>query len=207
MLIFYMNDFFEEFQSFDDLYEFLRDHFLSRIEWIKLRLFFKKMHLFENKMKALKIIHCVDDFIKILKNRIKKIAKWLISADQTDVRVFMKAVEIIKQWIQNFAELFKSLTRLTDKVNWRWTDSIGGCPQYMAKARCSRLKQGGHGGTELNDLIMCDMCLKDTIYRYSEARLLMVPVAPACLTCLWSWLYHDRFETAVFEDNSSQNDH
>ncbi len=123
MLIFYMNNFFEEFQNIDDLYKFLRDHFLSRIEWAKLRLFFKKIHLFENKMKALKITHCVDDFIKILKNRIKKIAKWLISADQTDVRVFIRAVEIIKRWIRNFAELFRSLTRLIDKVDWRWIDS------------------------------------------------------------------------------------
>jgi hypothetical protein len=55
VLVFYMNDFFDEFQNFDDLYEFLRDHFLSRIEWVKLRLFFKKMYLFENKMKALKL--------------------------------------------------------------------------------------------------------------------------------------------------------
>ncbi len=32
VLVFYMNDFFDEFQSFDDLYEFLRDHFFLRIE-------------------------------------------------------------------------------------------------------------------------------------------------------------------------------
>jgi hypothetical protein len=32
VLVFYMNDFFERFQSFDDLYEFLRDHFFPRIE-------------------------------------------------------------------------------------------------------------------------------------------------------------------------------
>ncbi len=32
VLVFYMNDFFDEFQNFDDLYEFLRDHFLLRIE-------------------------------------------------------------------------------------------------------------------------------------------------------------------------------
>jgi hypothetical protein len=123
VLVFYMNDFFDEFQNFDDLYEFLRDHFLSRIEWIKLRLFFKKMYLFENKMKALKVIHCVDDFIKILKNRIKRIAKWSIFTNQIDVRAFMRAIEIIRRWIRNFAELIESLTRLIDKVDWRWTDS------------------------------------------------------------------------------------
>jgi hypothetical protein len=123
VLIFYMNDFFERFQNFDDLYEFLRAHFLSRIEWVKLRLFFRKMHLFEDKVKTLKIISCVDDFIKILENRIKKIAKWSIFVNQTDVRVFVDAVEIIRRWIRNFAKLIRSLTRLTDKVDWRWIDS------------------------------------------------------------------------------------
>jgi predicted RNA-binding Zn-ribbon protein involved in translation (DUF1610 family) len=53
----------------------------------------------------------------------------------------------------------------------------------MTKARCSRLKQDDHDEIELNDLIMCDMCLKNIIYRCSEARLLMMPVASACLTC------------------------
>ncbi len=123
VLVFYMNDFFDEFQSFDDLYEFLRDYFLSRIEWAKLRLFFKKMYLFENKMKTLRITHCVDDFIKILKDRIKKIAKWFISTNQTDVQAFMRAIEIIWRWIRNYAELIRSLARLTDKVDWRWIDS------------------------------------------------------------------------------------
>ncbi len=65
VLMFYMNDFFERFQSFDDLYEFLRDHFFSRIEWSKLRLAFKKMHLFERQIKVLKVTHIVNDFIKI----------------------------------------------------------------------------------------------------------------------------------------------
>ncbi len=123
VLIFYMNDFFEEFQNFDDLYEFLRDYFLSRVEWVKLRLFFKKMHLFEDKMKALRIIHCVNDFIKILKNRIKKIAKWLTLTNQIDVRAFMSAVEIIRRRIRNFVELIRSLARLIEKIDWRWIDS------------------------------------------------------------------------------------
>ncbi len=35
----------------------------------------------------------------------------------------MRIVDITKRWIRNFAELFRSLTRLTEKVNWRWTES------------------------------------------------------------------------------------
>jgi hypothetical protein len=123
VLVFYMDDFFGGFQSFDDLYEFLRDHFLSRIEWAKLRLFFKKMHLFEDKVKALGVTHCVGGFIKILEDRIKKITKWSVLTDQIGVRAFMGAVGIIRRWIRNFAELARPLARLTGKVDWRWTDS------------------------------------------------------------------------------------
>ncbi len=81
------------------------------------------MHLFERQMKALEMTHVVRDFIKILESRIEKIAKYSVSTNQIDVQTFMRAVKIIKRWIRNFAELFRSLTRLTDKVNWRWTDS------------------------------------------------------------------------------------
>jgi hypothetical protein len=109
MLVFYMNDFFDEFQIFHDLYEYLRDHFLSSIAWIKLRLFFKKMHLFKNEMNALKITHFVNDFIKILKNSFKRIAKWSILTNQIDVQAFLRVVEIIRQWIRNLVELFKLL--------------------------------------------------------------------------------------------------
>jgi hypothetical protein len=61
-----MDDFFRGFQGFDDLYEFLRDHFLPRIEWAKLRLSFKKMHLFEKQIKALGVTHVIGGFVKIL---------------------------------------------------------------------------------------------------------------------------------------------
>ncbi len=97
VLVFYINDFFDEFQSFDDLYEFFRNHFFSRIEWAKLRLFFKKMHLFERQMKVLEITHIDDDFIKILESRIEKIAKYSVSTNQIDVRAFMRAIEIIRR--------------------------------------------------------------------------------------------------------------
>jgi hypothetical protein len=74
VLTFYMNDFFDEFKSFDELYEFLREHFLSRIEWAKLKLAFKKLKIAEKKLKTLKVTHAIDDFIHILEQRIKKIA-------------------------------------------------------------------------------------------------------------------------------------
>ena len=45
-LCFYMDDFFDEqFKGFFFLYRYLRDHFLPRIEWTKLKLSFKKLVL------------------------------------------------------------------------------------------------------------------------------------------------------------------
>ena len=63
-LCFYMNDFFEE-QSADFffLYRYLKNHFLFRIEWIKLKLFFKKLFLWQIFIKTLNIIHEINDKI------------------------------------------------------------------------------------------------------------------------------------------------
>ena len=46
-----------------------------------------------------------------------------MSSNQSDVRDFLNIVSIIKRWIKNFAKLTKSLTRLIDKIEWRWQQS------------------------------------------------------------------------------------
>ena len=123
MLTFYMNDFFDEFASFEKQYVFLKKHFLSRVEWTRLLLSFKKLQLFVEKIRTLNVIHSVDDFVRILKKRIVKIVRWSVSKNQFDVRDFLNIVNIIKRWIKNFTELTRSFTRLTDKVEWRWQES------------------------------------------------------------------------------------
>ena len=121
VLTFYMDDFFGGFQSFDDQYEFLRDHFLPRIEWARLKLSFKKLKLFAKEICALGVTHAVGGFVRILEDRVKKIAIWPTPTTQTEVRGFLRAVGITCRWIKNFAELSRPLTRLTGKVTWRWT--------------------------------------------------------------------------------------
>ena len=123
MFTFYMNDFFDDFVNFEKQYVFLKEHFLSRIEWARLLLSFKKLQLFAEEIRALSVIHFVDDFVRILKERIVKIVRWSMLKNQFDVRDFLDIVNIIRRWVKNFTELIKSLTRLIDKVEWRWQKS------------------------------------------------------------------------------------
>jgi len=122
-LVFYMDNFFGGFQSFDELYEFLRVHFLPRVEWARLKLSFKKLRLFESEIKVLGVTHSVGGFVQILEARVAKIARWPIPSDQSGVRAFLGTVGITRRWVKNFAELSRPLTRLTGKVEWRWTVS------------------------------------------------------------------------------------
>ena len=120
MFTFYINDFFEDFKNFDEQYEFLRTHFLFWVEWAKLRLSFKKLKLFQTKIRVLDVIHHIDDKIRILKERVARIARWSTFVDAFEIRDFLSVVKIIKRWVRNFVELARSLTRLIDKVNWKW---------------------------------------------------------------------------------------
>ena len=123
VLTFYMDDFFGGFRTFEELYDFLRQHFLPRVEWARLRLSFKKLQLFQNQIKALGVTHAVGGHVHILEDRIAKIAQWPTPLDQTGVRAFLGIVGITRRWIKNFAEIARPLSRLTGKVNWRWTGS------------------------------------------------------------------------------------
>ena len=96
-LIFYINDFFEKFTSFEKQYNFLRNYFLSRVKWAKLRLFFKKLYLFVLKITILRVTYSIDDFIKILKKRVKKIARYLVSINQFEMRDFLRVVNITRR--------------------------------------------------------------------------------------------------------------
>lgn len=121
VLTFYTDDLFGGFRSFQEQYNFLRQHFLPRVEWARLRLSFKKLQLFAESIKALGVTHHVGGLITILEDRIKKITTWPVPSDQSGVRAFLGVVGITRRWVKNFAEVSRPLTRLTGKVEWRWT--------------------------------------------------------------------------------------
>ena len=74
-LTFYMNDIFGGFGDFEKQFAFLKNQFFPRIEWARLRLTFKKLHLFAESVKALNVIHEVGGYVRILDERMAKIAR------------------------------------------------------------------------------------------------------------------------------------
>ena len=74
-LMFYMNDFFEEFKNFEKQFTFFRNHFFFKVEWVKLKLSFKKLKLFIKQFRALNVIHKIEKHVHILNEKIEKIMK------------------------------------------------------------------------------------------------------------------------------------
>ena len=122
-VIFYIDDIFESHMSFDAQFDFLERHFFPQIEWVKMKLSFKKLHLFISKIRALDVNHIVDEEIKIIEKHIRKIIEWSISINVCSVRAFLKSIFIMRQWVKNFAEIARSFTRLTEDTEWKWTES------------------------------------------------------------------------------------
>jgi hypothetical protein len=120
LMTFYQDDILEEHRSFENQFAFLRNHFLSKIKWFKLRLTFKKLYLFQKTIKVLKIIHIIKEEIRILSDKCEKIVNFSILITFTEVRTFLKVIKMIKKWVFNFFELRRSLTRFIEKINWRW---------------------------------------------------------------------------------------
>ena len=119
-LVFYVDDFFGGFDSWESQYDFLKDHFLPRLEWGLLRLSFKKLRVFMSAIKALGITHCTGGEVRIIDERVARIAKWPLPCDKTRVRAFLGVVGITRRWVRNFAEIARPLTRLTGNSPWKW---------------------------------------------------------------------------------------
>ena len=122
-LAFYINDIFSEHIDFKSQFSFLRDYFLSQIEWVRLTLSFKKLQLFVDYITALRIDHYIERKIFIREAQIANIIQWLISKNVTGVQSFLKDIEIIRRWVKNFTEIVYSLSQLTEDHLWQWTES------------------------------------------------------------------------------------
>ncbi len=122
-LTFYQDDILDEHKSFENQFNFLRDHFFFRMKWAHFKLSFKKLYLFQSSIKVLKIRHHVEERVQILKSRVEKIMKFSISQNKTNVRAFLKIIELVHKWVSNFSEISRSLTRFIEKVDWKWTMS------------------------------------------------------------------------------------
>ena len=120
LLTFYTDDFFGGFANFQEQYEFLRTHFLPRVEWALFRLSSQKLQLFQSSITALGITHSIGGMVRVLKDRVEKVARWPVPSNQSEVRAFLGVIGITKRWVKNFAELARPLSSLTGKVPFRW---------------------------------------------------------------------------------------
>ena len=71
---------------------FLRDHFFPRVEWARLLLSFRKLRLFARSLKALGVIHEIGGLVRVLDERVEKIARWPKPTNQSEVRGFLGTV-------------------------------------------------------------------------------------------------------------------
>lgn len=105
LVTFYQDNIMGGHSNYYSAYTFLQHHFFPRIEWAKLRLLFKKLFLFQTSVKALGVRHHIGGEIRILDNRIEKIAKFPVPQDVTGVRAFLGTLGITRRWVPNFAEI------------------------------------------------------------------------------------------------------
>ena len=122
-IAFYMNDLFSDHSDFELQFAFLQDQFFLWIEWVKLTLSFRKFWLFVNHIKVLRVEHYVSEKLHVLSVWVEIIVKWLKLINVKNVWGFLKVIDIICQWVKNFAEIVRPLNWLTESVLWRWTQS------------------------------------------------------------------------------------
>lgn len=112
---FYMDDIFSGRKSFKQALYFLEHHLLPRIAWSMLKLSFKKLVLFTDRIEALGVV-------KVRHSRSEKIQSWPVPRTSTEVRAFLGAISITWRRVKNFSEIARPLTRLTREVDWVWAD-------------------------------------------------------------------------------------
>ena len=118
--VFYMDDIFAGCKTFQEGYDYLEQHLLPRLLWSQLKLSFKKLKLFMDRIVALGIVHKAGGVLQVKPDRSEKIRKFPVPREPTDIRKFTGAVGITRRWIKNFSELCRPLSRLTGDVEWKW---------------------------------------------------------------------------------------
>ncbi|KAI0996301.1 hypothetical protein K3495_g11880, partial [Podosphaera aphanis] len=117
---FYIDDIFSGFKTFDEGYKLLEEELLPRISWARLRLSFKKLELFVTNTVALGVTHKAGGRLITKTERCDKIRKFPVPKDATEVRKFIGAIGITRNWVKNFAEIKRPLTRLTGNAEFVW---------------------------------------------------------------------------------------
>ncbi|KAI1003138.1 hypothetical protein K3495_g5065 [Podosphaera aphanis] len=117
---FYTDDIFSGFKTFDEGYKLLEEELLPRISWARLRLSFKKLELFVTNTVTLGVTHTAEGRLITKTERCDKIRKFPVPKNATEVKIFIGAIGITRNWVKNFAEIKRPLTRLTANAEFVW---------------------------------------------------------------------------------------
>lgn len=154
---FYMDDIFTGSKTPEEAYDVLRNHLLPRLVFAKLRLSFKKMHIFVDSITALGVRHLAGGIMHTKPERAERIRIFPIPKDQRGVRSFLATVQMPKREVKNFAEIARPLARLTGKVDWQW----GSCEQLsfdFLREKCSQIVESYGVDYGLPVSMYCDAC-------------------------------------------------
>jgi len=89
---FYIDNIFFGFKDFKTIYIFLKDYLLSCLLWSKLKLLFKKLKLFIDKIIVLGIKHKVSRKIYIKLDRVDCICNYPVLENDTKIQYFIDII-------------------------------------------------------------------------------------------------------------------
>lgn len=120
----YQDDSFRTDLTFDEMYEFLRDHLFPRILWSRFSLSFRKLELGMSQVQGLGVQFYAGGRVEVLPKRLEKIRDWATPRSPTEVRAFLGAMGICRRWIKNYSEKARPLTKLTGRGGWMWRPDV-----------------------------------------------------------------------------------
>lgn len=118
-LIFYIDDIFRAFKTYQKEYIFLHNHFFLNMTWSQLKLEFFKLKINITKIFILKKEYKIGGKVRLKLDKIEKIFIQPISQIQIAVRVFFGIIKSIHCWVFSFTKLIHPLTFFTKKVKQR----------------------------------------------------------------------------------------
>jgi hypothetical protein len=130
----------DQFKAF----EFLRDHFLPRVDWSMLKLSFKKLRLFQSEVTALGVTHQIHGIIKTKSSRSEKIQEFPTPSSIENIRQFLGTVGICRRWIKNFTEIARPMNKLLQKDQpWEWGSQQQASFQLIKDKGCEVIEMHG----------------------------------------------------------------
>lgn len=116
-VIFYIDDTFSGLESFWLGYNLMENKLIPRLSWVQLRLSLKKMYRSLTNTVTLGLNHKAGGKLVTKTEKCEKL-KFPVPKVATGVRRLKIATGIARNWVKNFAEIKRPMTRLTGNVEF-----------------------------------------------------------------------------------------